>query len=256
MPRVFIGVGHGGTDGGAVANGLIEKDVNLNMALAMAEILKSNGIEVALSRSKDENDRLGEEIKECNSFTPDIAVEIHNNAGGGDGFEIYHQTNSNKEKSMKLAKAIEKRILELGQNSRGLRTKLNGKTDWFGWLRENNCPSVICEGFFLDNIKDKEIADTLPEQQAFGKAYAMAVLDYFAIKAADKPTSKPPILQSTTKPDDNVAEKADDKATSKPDDKPTEKPIYKVQVGAFANKSNAEKLLKSLKNKGYEGIIK
>ncbi|MEG0899081.1 MAG: SPOR domain-containing protein, partial [Oscillospiraceae bacterium] len=63
--------------------------------------------------------------------------------------------------------------------------------------------------------------------QAFGKAYAMAVLDYFAIKAAEKPT-----------------------------DKVAEKPIYKVQVGAFANKSNAEKLLKELKNKGYEGIIK
>ncbi|MEG1152614.1 MAG: SPOR domain-containing protein, partial [Oscillospiraceae bacterium] len=69
-----------------------------------------------------------------------------------------------------------------------------------------------------------------------------------AIKGADKPDDKPPILQSTGKQDDEVTEKADDKATGKP--------IYKVQVGAFANKSNAEKLLKELKNKGYEGIIK
>ncbi|MEF9984254.1 MAG: hypothetical protein RR710_06900, partial [Oscillospiraceae bacterium] len=119
------------------------------------------------------------------------------------------------------------------------------KTDWFGWLRENNCPSVICEGFFLDNIKDKEIADTLPEQQAFGKAYAMAVLDYFAIKGADKATSKPPVLQSTTKPDDKATSKPTAKPTAKQDDKAddkaTAKPIYKVQVGALNRKAYGRK---------------
>ena len=35
MRKVFIGVGHGGSDSGACANGLRESDVNLEMALAM-----------------------------------------------------------------------------------------------------------------------------------------------------------------------------------------------------------------------------
>ena len=79
--RVFIGVGHGGIDGGAVANGLREKDLNLIMALKCREVLVSAGIEVGISRVKDENDTLAEEIREANAFKPDLAVDIHNNAG-------------------------------------------------------------------------------------------------------------------------------------------------------------------------------
>ena len=37
MARVFIGVGHGGSDPGAAANGLVEKTVNLTMALALRD---------------------------------------------------------------------------------------------------------------------------------------------------------------------------------------------------------------------------
>lgn len=200
MFKVFIGVGHGGKDSGAYANGLKESDVNLNMALAMADVLIKNGYEVALSRQKDEDDRLGEEIRECNNFKPDIAVEIHNNAGGGDGFECYMQTNGFKVKSQALAKAIEKRVIEFGQNSRGLKTKLNEYgTDYFGWLRECKCPVVLCEGFFLDTLKDKTIADTIKKQNNFGSTYAQGVMDYFEE------------IQIST----------------------TQKAVYKVQVGAF-----------------------
>lgn len=82
MSKVFIGVGHGGKDPGAVANGLQEKDINLVMALEMAKILTRHGVEAALSRTADENDLLQEELAEAKAFAPDLAVEIHNNAGG------------------------------------------------------------------------------------------------------------------------------------------------------------------------------
>lgn len=90
MSKVFIGVGHGGSDSGAVANGLKEKDLNLSIALACKAELERHGVVVGISRTKDENDSLSQEIKECNAFNPDYAVEIHNNAGGGDGVEIFH----------------------------------------------------------------------------------------------------------------------------------------------------------------------
>ena len=92
MSKVFIGVGHGGKDPGAVAGGLLEKDVNLVMALEMAQVLTRHGVEAALSRTVDEDDTLQEELREAKAFAPDLAVEIHNNAGGGDGFEAYVQT--------------------------------------------------------------------------------------------------------------------------------------------------------------------
>ena len=186
MSKVFIGVGHGGKDPGAVANGLREKDINLVMALEMAKILTRHGVEVALSRTADENDPLQEELAEAKAFAPDLAVEIHNNAGGGDGFEVYVQTGVYASQSRKLAGLMEAQVKRIGQNSRGIKTRLMATgQDYFGWLRLNQCPAVLCEGAFLDS-KDREIIDTEQEQQAFGQAYAKAVLEYLGIPFQDK----------------------------------------------------------------------
>ncbi len=45
------------------------------------------------------------------------------------------------------------------------------------------------------------------------------------------------------------------KPKSAPVQKPSQKGLYKVQVGAFANKSNADKLAAELKEKGYSTFI-
>ena len=108
--KVFLGVGHGGPDPGAVSSSFKESEINLTIALAAKAELERHGVEVALSRYRDESDKLAEEIAECNAFAPDIAMEIHNNAGGGDGFEVYVQTNTYKEASHALAKSIESQI--------------------------------------------------------------------------------------------------------------------------------------------------
>lgn len=182
MARIFIGVGHGGKDPGAVGNGLRESDVNLVMGVTLMEELKRHGVIVGISRLKDEDDPLYEEIAEANAFKPDVAVECHNNAGGGDGFEVYRQTGAYSVNSTKLASNIEKHVIDMGQNSRGVKTRVQANgTDYFGWLRQLKCPAILCEGAFLDNKTDVQIIDTIPEQQAFGVAYAKGVLDYFGI---------------------------------------------------------------------------
>lgn len=174
MAKVFLGVGHGGSDPGAVKY-LREEDVNLNMALGCGEYLTSKGIDVQLSRTRDENDTLEEEIRECNKYNPDLAVDIHNNAGGGDGFEAYyHHLGGN---SIKLAKNIEKEVKAIGQNSRGCKTKLNkyGK-DYYGFIRQTKAPAVITEGVFVDNKTDVKIVDTVEKQKAFGVAIAKGII--------------------------------------------------------------------------------
>ncbi len=174
--KVFIGVGHGGNDPGAQKNGIKEADANLVMALSLKAELERHGVVVGISRVRDENDPLEEEIREANAFAPDLAVECHNNAGGGDGFEALYQTNQFKAASYALAQAIEAEVKKIGQNSRGCKTKLNSSgKDYFGWLRQVKCPAVICEGFFVDSA-DRFIADTEAEQKAFGVAYAKGVL--------------------------------------------------------------------------------
>ena len=178
--KAFIGVGHGGSDPGAVANGFNEKDLNLAIALACRDELVRHGVEVKMSRTKDENDPLTDEIKECNAFKPDVALDIHNNAGGGDGAEVYHHYKGGTSKT--LASNILDEIVAAGQNSRGLKTKLNeqGK-DYFGFIRETSAPAVIVECAFVDNKTDITIIDTAAEQKAMGIAIAKGVLKTLGI---------------------------------------------------------------------------
>lgn len=185
MKKIYIPVGHGGSDPGAVANGHKEADMNLVTALAMKKELEVNykGVQVKLSREKDENDTIQEEIREGKAYGPDIVVSIHNNSGGGDGFEAFYQTNKHKVNSMRLARLIEEEVKRIGQNSRGLKTRLgkNGK-DYYGILREIDAVAVLCEGCFLDNKVDIQIAKTEEKQKAFGKAYAKAVARYIGLE--------------------------------------------------------------------------
>ena len=174
MSKVFINAGHGGSDPGAVGY-VKEKDVNLTMAIACMDYLKANGVEVKMSRYKDEGESLTEVINECNAYNPDYAVSIHNNAGGGDGFEVYYGIAG---LGKPLAANIEAEVKAIGQNSRGLKTKLNskGNADYYGFIRQIKCPSIIVEGIFVDNANDVKIADTIEEQKAFGVAYAKGIL--------------------------------------------------------------------------------
>lgn len=191
---VFSGVGHGGSDGGAVANGLKESDVNLIMALECNKVLTAHGVQNPMSRYKDENDPLQEEIREANASGASIAIDFHNNAGGGDGFEAYHSIGDANGK--KLAECIEKHVKALGQNSRGVKTKVGvGGKDYFGFIRETTMTAIIVESFFLDS-DDRFIADTIEEQKAFGVAIAKGILEYLGIaykgEGPTTPTPQPP----------------------------------------------------------------
>ena len=185
--KVFIGVGHGGSDSGAVGY-ITEKDVNLQMALACRDFLTAYGVDVRMSRTKDEDDDINEEVRECNAYDPDLAIDVHNNSGGGDGFEIYHTIYGGTGKV--LAKNIEMQVKAIGQNSRGVKTRQGSRGDYYAFIRDTACPAVICEGVFVDTKADAAQADTLAEQQAFGVAYAKGILDTLGIPY-DEPEDDP-----------------------------------------------------------------
>lgn len=223
MAKVFIGVGHGGSDPGAVANGFREKDLNLVIALSCQDELARHGVLVMLSRTKDDSETLTEKVKECNAFAPNLALDIHNNAGGGDGAEVYHHYKGGTGKT--LANNILAEVVKIGQNSRGAKIKTNSSgKDAFVFIRDTAAPAVIVECAFLDNKKDLQIIDTKDEQIAFGVAIAKGILKTLGI------AYKEPVVD-----------------TGK---------IYRVQVGAYRNKTGAENLLAKLKRAGFDGYIK
>lgn len=185
--KVFIGVGHGGSDPGAVGY-LVEKDINLTMALACRDFLTAYGVDVRMSRTKDEDDDINEEVRECNAYDPDLAIDVHNNSGGGDGFEVYHTIYGGTGKV--LAQNIEKQVKAIGQNSRGVKTRQGTSGDYYAFIRETVAPAVIVEGVFVDTKADAAQADTLAEQQAFGVAYAKGILDTLGL-SYDEPEEAP-----------------------------------------------------------------
>lgn len=217
LAKVFIGVGHGGTDSGAVGNGFLEKVLTLSIATACSEELKRHGVEVRMSRYTDENDPVMEEVKECNEYGADLAADIHVNAGGGDGAEVFYHFNGGKGKT--LAENILAEVVAIGQNSRGAKTRVNSSgRDYYAFIRETNAPAVIVECAFIDNAKDIEFISTTEAQKACGKAIAWGIL-----KTLDLPIK--------------------------------EEKLYKVQCGAFADRKNADALKERLKADGYEAFV-
>lgn len=172
MPKVFLSAGHGGNDPGAVAYGMKEKDINLNIMLACNDVLVRHNVVTVLSRTIDENDPVSQEVKEANASGAVIAVSFHTNAGGGDGSESLYCS----EKGKKLAELCEKHVRALGQNSRGAKKRTNLR-----FLKGTKMTAVLCECAFIDNDKDNNIIDTVKEQKAFGVAYAKAILEHLGI---------------------------------------------------------------------------
>lgn len=217
--KVFIGVGHGGSDPGAVANNTKEKDLNLSIAKACRDVLVRHGIEVKLSRAKDENDPLGEEIRECNEFSPDLAVDIHNNAGGGDGAEAFYHYGGGKSKT--LAENILAEVVKVGQNSRGAKVRKNSQgKDYYGFIRETSAPAVIVECAFVDNAQDLEILATEGKRKSMGEAIAKGLLKTLGVAYQGEKNT-----------------------------------LYRVQVGAYLLKSNAEAVQKKIKAVGFDAFI-
>lgn len=176
---VFLSAGHGGSNPGAVAYGLKEKDINLNTLLACNEELVRHGVKTVCSRTKDEEDDVYSEVKEANASGAILAVSFHANAGGGDGFEGYYWSSSSDGK--KLVNLAEKQVKAIGQNSRGAKSG-----DHLYFVKNTKMTAVLFESFFLDNDKDNDIGDTVAEQKAFGVAYAKAILEYLGIKYISK----------------------------------------------------------------------
>ncbi len=220
MAKVFLSAGHGGSDPGAVAYGMKEKDINLQILLACNEVLARHGVDTVVSRTDDENDPVAQEVKEANASGANIAVSFHTNAGKGNGSESYYYPTDGNGK--RLAQLCEKYTQAVGQNSRGVKS---GKSLYF--INSTKMTAVLCECAFIDNDTDNNLIDTAEKQKAFGVAYAKAILEYLGI------TYKSPSTPAQTTPSGN---------------KDT---LYRVQVGAYRQRKNAEAMLEKVKAAGF-----
>lgn len=228
--KIFIDLGHGGKDGGAVGNGLEEANLTLDLGKRTRDILENEyeGAEVKLSRETDVYLSLNQRTDAANKWGADVLVSIHINAAtsDADGFESYRYTDvSTKTKTFQnvLHQAILKRI---DMDDRGQKAKN------LHMVRESHMPAVLTECGFINNKSDSNKMKQDSWKDATARGHAEGIAEFLGLKkkAAAQPAAR-------------VAAAA-----------PAEK-LYRVQVGAFEDRDNAEKLLDDLRKQGYKPFI-
>ena len=178
MASISLDFGHGGRDTGAVGHGLQEKDINLNVGLAVGEILERHDVNVVYTRESDVFVELEERASIANRADTDIFVSIHTNGfedPSAQGFVTFSYPTSSR--GAELAESIHNEVIA----DETLYTVDRGtKTEKFLVLRETVMPAALVELAFITNSEDSEILRT--RQDDFALAIAKGILKYFNIE--------------------------------------------------------------------------
>ena len=185
LKGIVIDPGHGGSDPGAVANNLKEKDYSLLISKYMYDRFKELGVPVKLTRDTDITLSPRERTNKIKSFYGDgkdvIVISNHLNAGGGDGAEVIYALRNSSNLSKKILNELEKE----GQNVRKyyqLRLPSNPSKDYYFMHRDTpNNETVIVEYGFIDSPED-DVEQIKRNYKEYAEAVVRAVADYKGIK--------------------------------------------------------------------------
>ena len=187
---IVLDAGHGGEDGGASSSeGLLEKDLNLDLALAMREILLANGINVILTRETDTllYDRnvdfqgrkkmldMAARLKITNDTPDAVFVSLHMNTyphPSCQGVQVWYSENN--EASFELAKIIQSTTKELLQNENDRTVKRSGSSIYL--LRKLECPAVLVECGFLSSPEEAALLASESYRQQLALTLCMGIL--------------------------------------------------------------------------------
>ena len=203
-PVVVLDPGHGGSDPGAMSNGLVEKNLTLAIAkYCKAELSEYAGISVSMTREADVYLDLDERVDIAVEKGATLFVSIHINSGGGAGAEVWVPNKSSwcyeaHEIGDELGNRILKKLSALGLASRGNKfddyTINNGKFYPDGspadalavirYARENGIPGVLIEHGFIDNSHDAALLSSDYYLRQWGIADASAIAEQLDMEKA------------------------------------------------------------------------
>jgi N-acetylmuramoyl-L-alanine amidase len=174
---VVIDPGHGGSDPGALGNGLRECDVTLDIAKRIrSRLLRDFDVDVKLTRRDDSFVSLGARAKFANDRNATYFVAVHINSGGGTGYEDFIHPNAGARTAdwrNDVHGAIAPFLQQRGITDRGKKQKN------LAVLRQTEMPAVLTENLFIDTVSDanklknESFLDGLAEAHARGIAAAL-----------------------------------------------------------------------------------
>lgn len=171
--KVVIDAGHGGSDYGAIRNGINEKDITLDVAKRVEALLKKEGYAVKMTRTSDVYVSLQGRCDISNAYDPDIFVSIHVNSSvrpeiTGIETHYYHQ------ESMSLAQTLHSSLASnINSKNRGL---FKSK---FYVINHTTAPSILMEIGFISNDGERAQLVSEKRKQDTARAIAEGVKNYF-----------------------------------------------------------------------------
>lgn len=213
--KIYINPGHSDKDPGAVGYET-ERELNVAVSKHMNEYLLAH---YDVETKVNSGDSLYALCDEANAWGADLFVSNHFNAAGGDGYEalVYSQ------KTVPLGEIFAKHVKAVGQNLRpygaapGVKIRTN-----LAVLYRTKMDAILNEGAFVDNLTDIQDWNDDAELKVLGIAYAKAAAEYLGL---EEKAQEEPVVENKT--------------------------LYRVQIGAYSVKANAEKQLAKAKAAGF-----
>lgn len=169
---IVIDPGHGGFDrGGIPGQRVLEKNMNLDVALRLKPILEKAGYRVIMTRSTDIFVPLGSRVAIANSYPNAIFLCIHFNSAsrsGASGIETYFYSTE----SAPLAASIHSAVVG-GAPSGNRSVRRRG----YFVLRRTTIPAVLVECGFLTNPTEAQFAETTAYRQKLAQEIARGVVN-------------------------------------------------------------------------------
>ena len=288
--RIALDAGHGGSDPGAVYKGRQEKDDTLDLTLAVGDILKKNGIDVYYTRTTDEYETPFKKATDANNSGADLFVSIHRNSSENpnqySGVEtlVYSDTGLKAE----VARNINNQLEDAGFKNLGVDERKNLVV-----LKRTKMPAVLVEAGFINNDKDNYLFDE--EFDSIAQAIADGILESIPSGRPGNTTSNKSnrtdnnnnssnnsnnnnssngqmnnsgraasasidstAMVNSIPPDNEVFSVPVSSSNIMPQcpcDNNDYEALYRVQVGAYRNKDNADRMLNSLLMDGFPAFI-
>lgn len=219
---IILDAGHGyQTAGKQSPDGMLEYEFNRKVAQYVKDDLaKCLDTTVYFVHEDTRDVPLNERTMKANTYKADVYVSIHANAFG---LGSWNEANgietfvykTKPREALALAEKVQARLVQ----STGLKNR-GVKAANFQVLRETNCPSILIECGFMTNKREATLLKSDPFRQKCGQTIAASMIEYYQLQQ-----------------------------------KETEESLYKVQIGAFKDKKNAEALVEQLKKLGFDAFI-
>ena len=188
---IVVDAGHGGNDPGKVSsNGIMEKDVNLAIAIKLKTELEAKGATVILTRDSDMSlaidgatnkkiSDLNQRMAIVNGENADLLISIHQNSYTDKNVKGAQAFYGSSEESKAVAEEIQDCIRNYVDSDNNRKAKSG--SDYY-ILRKSACPSVIIECGFLSNPDETAKLIDDKYQQKLAESIAEAVDNVYGIK--------------------------------------------------------------------------